>query len=117
MIDAVFLFFPAATERSEGGAKLLAIRCGDKARRRAGDIDVGPRLRKKLWVVDDSFVAPLKPYGLLEFFLGLARGDHGFGEKTAVVEGLCAVAKKKHPGGEFEAQFDEIGWAAAPENV
>src|SRR5580700_4409278 len=99
MIDAVFLFFPAAAERSESGAKLLAIRCGDKACRRAGDIDAGPRLRKKLRVVNDSFVAPLKAYGLLEFFLGLARGDHGFGEKTAVLEGLCAVPKEKHPGG------------------
>src|SRR5579859_889370 len=36
---------------------------------------------------------------------------------AAFVESLGALAEEKHPSGEFDAQFREIGWAAAAENV
>src|ERR1700676_1855045 len=117
VVNGVFLFFAAAAEGCERSTKLLAIRCGDESRGRARDIRVGTGSRKKLRVVNNALVATLQANALLEFFFGLSGGDHGFGEEAAVVEGLCAVAKKKHPGGKFDAQFDEISWAAAAEYV
>ena len=58
---------------------------------------------------------PCSANALPEFFLGLAAGDHGFSEDAAFVDGLGAFAEKKHPGGKLEAQFAEIGRAAAAE--
>jgi len=117
VVDGVFLFFAAAAEGSESGAQLFAICGGEEAGGETCDVGFGLRLREKLRVVNDTLVAALQANALLEFFPGLARGDHGFGEEAAILDGFGAVAEKKHPGGEFHAQLDEIGGAAAVENL
>src|SRR5580704_14574730 len=117
VVNGVFLFFAAAAEGGESGAKLFAICGGEEAGGGAEDVGAGLGLREEFGVVDDPLVAALQANALLEFFPGLAGGDHGFGEEAAFVYGLGAVAEEKHPSGQFEAQFAEVGGAAAAENV
>ena len=117
VVDGVFLFFAAAAEGGESGTKLFAICGGEEACGQAGDKGAGTGLGEEFGVVNDTLVAALQANALLEFFPGLAGGDHGFGEEAAVLDGFSAVAEEKHPSGQFEAQFAEIGGAAAAENI
>src|SRR5277367_431177 len=117
VVDRVFLFFAAASESGKRSAQLFAVCCHDKARGPAGDVRMRTGLWKKPRVVDDALVAALKANTLLEFFFGLAGGDHFFCEMAAFFKGFGAFAEKKHPGGKLDAQFNKIGRAAAAENI
>ena len=117
VVDGVFLFFAAAAESGESGAKLFAVYRGEEACGGAEDIGAGLGLREKPRIIDDTLVTALQANALLEFLLCLAGGDHGFGEEAAILDGFGAVAEKKHPGGKLDAQLDEIGGTSAVENL
>jgi len=68
-------------------------------------------------LVNDALVSTLQPNSLPEFFEPLAADDHGFREVTAFFHALGPLAQIKHPRGEFEAQFAQVGRAAAFEDL
>ena len=105
VVDGVFLFFAAAAESGEGGTELFAICCGNESCQRARDIGVRTGLGEKFRIIDDTLVAPLKAYHFCcaDFSLALPVAIIVSREGAPVVEGLRAFAKKKHPGGEFDA--------------
>src|SRR5262249_51168608 len=115
-VDGVFFFLAAAAQRGERDAELLAFSCGDVARGFGGYSDNETRRRQPRWVVHNTRIAVLQCDSLLEFFLGLAGGDHGFGETAAFVDGFGALAEVKHPGGELDAEIAKIRWTAAAED-
>src|SRR5271167_463855 len=92
MVDGIFLFFAAAAEHGEGGAKLLAVCCRDETGGGTKYVRAGAGSRKKLWFFDNKIVTALKSNTVLESFHGLAGCDHGFSEEAAFFEGFSAFA-------------------------
>src|SRR6267142_1257036 len=99
VVDGIFLFFAAAAENGQGDAELLAVGARDIAGRLAENLDLRARRLQSLWFINNAVITALLANSLLEFFLGSAAGDHGFGEAAALFDALGTFAEVEHPCG------------------
>src|SRR6267378_4431144 len=113
VINLVFLPFAAPAQHGERNAELLAVRSGDEAAGGTRYVEIQARDEQAFRLVNDALVSTLQPNSLPEFFECLAADNHGFREVTAFFHALGPLAEIKHPRGEFQAQFAQIGRAAA----
>src|SRR5882724_9343622 len=117
VINLVFLPYAAPAQHGERNAELLAVRSGDEAAGGTRYVEIQARDGQAFRLVNDALVSTLQPNSLPEFFEPLAADDHGFREVTAFFHALGPLAQIKHPRGEFEAQFAQVGRAAAFEDL
>src|SRR6266849_151156 len=117
MVDVVFLFLAAAAEHGEGDAEVEAVNIRDEAGSCRLYVGVAAGGREKRMVIDHAGVAALEADAVAEFFEGFAGGNHFLCQGAAFVEGFRALAKKKHPGGKFQAEGAEVGGTPAFEDL
>ena len=116
-IDGIFLTLASATENDASCTDLLALHRGKISGFHARNLHSSSRLWKPRDIIDDPSVAALKLDHLSEFLQSLAGGNQSRALLLPFRDRFSGAAQMQHPSGKFEAEFAQVPWTPAFQNV